>query len=332
MTDLTAIVPIDLSQRPLDILKKALRLAKSAAQNKVNIIFGHNNRNRPSDLIFTQLIKKYPTCVVATSAQRTANINSSSLRNAAYTHVKTPYIVLLDVDIWPDFALLKKYKTKVADGQKPYFLLPCLYLTAKGSKDLTRKKLGISELKKRYFNFSRKEFLHLASPSSVTIMKSEDYKSLGGFDIGYEGHGYEDFDFLVRLAKMHHMISPAGDMMLNRVARSPLFAVGFRRYLGESCIQALLEKDLVFHLHHEKPKKSKYHDARSDNFARFQLSNEKLIEGRPSSEPTLITRFVSACVESGSNVSDYSILFDNKPGHIDRYDTFRRRLRFLLNE
>lgn len=41
--------------------------------------------------------------------------------------------------------------------------------------------------------------MHLASPSSITILKSADYETLHGFDESFRGHGYEDFDFLVRL-------------------------------------------------------------------------------------------------------------------------------------
>jgi len=332
MSDLTAIVPIDLSQRPMDILQKARRLVEGAAQSGISVVFGYNSRKSLSDLLFTHLFGKHPSCTIATTTERLASVNASHLRNIAHAHVKTPFIVLLDVDIWPDFELLKKYKNKLAEGERPYFMLPCLYLTEKGSKDLTSHRLATSDLKKRYFGFSRKEFLHLASPSSVTIMKSKDYRSLGGFDIGYEGHGYEDFDFLVRLAQMHHMIQPAPDMLQNRVARSPLFAVGFRRYLGECCIDALISKDMVFHLHHEKPKKSKYYEARSTNLSRFQERNSQLAGGQPIGDPTLITSFVNACLESGNDISEFSVLFENKPGHIDRYDSFRRRLRFLFNE
>ncbi|WP_145519437.1 galactosyltransferase-related protein [Yersinia mollaretii] len=328
---LTAIVPVDLSQRALDIVKKAINMAHAAELAKVHIIFGHNNRNTIYDKMFLKSIAKFKSANIASENYYKLGVNTSLLRNKAFRKVTSEHLVLLDIDIWPDFKKLKKYSEKINNGSQPFYILPCLYLTKYGSKKLTTKKLSASDLIDRFYSFSRKEFLHLASPSSVTVMKSSDYENLGGFNINYNGHGYEDFDFLVRLSAYYNKLEPTTDFMVDKTARSPLFAEGFRRYLGELCLETLLEKDMVFHIYHDKPKGSKYYSSRPINFNFFAAQHTHLIGYKVSKDPTLLTNFVSLCIMKGQCIQDYAILFDNKPGHIDRFDTFKRRLRFLLN-
>lgn len=328
----TTIVPLDLSQRPWDILLKAVRLARAAERANVTLIFGHNDHNKTSDKLFKRIIQKFKTTVIVSGLFYTEGVNSSLLRNKAFSEVKTDYLLLLDVDIWPDFSLIEKYVQKVKNNEKPFYMVPCLYLTKRGSKDLVSSKILPSELKKRFFSFSRKEFLHLASPSSVIIMKKTDYETLNGFNTDFVGHGYEDFDFMMRLAHHHNYLIPAADLLLDKTARAPLFAVGFRRYLGEQCLDLLLEKDIVFHLHHAKPKESKYHAARPSNYQLFTKLHNGKVGSELVEDPTLIGSFSKKCSEKKLNIHDYAIFFDNKPGHIDRFDSFRRRLRFLLNE
>lgn len=159
-----------------------------------------------------------------------------------------------------------------------------------------------------------------------------DYAKLNGFNTAYNGHGYEDFDFLVRLACHYNKLSSSPNFMINKTARSPLFSEGFRRYLGRLCLDILLEKDMVFHLYHKKTKESKYYKSRPNNFNFFVEQHKKLVAQGMNEYPTLIIEFIKLCVEKNVNIDDHAILFDNKPGHIDRFDTFKRRLNFLLNK
>jgi predicted glycosyltransferase involved in capsule biosynthesis len=330
--NITAIVPLDLVHRPLDIISKARQMATAARRSNVKIIFAHNDRGMWVDRLFRLIIGKCAAAVTISKRFYTGNVNAALLRNEAFKHVEDEYLTLLDVDIWPDFALIEKYRLKVNAHQRPFYMLPCLYLTKKGSRDLIRSKIDIHQLTKRFFNFSRKEFLHLASPSSVIVMRSKDYSILEGFNEAFSGHGYEDFDFMMRLAELHGDLDKAPDMLVDKTARSPLFARGFRRYLGESCFEALLEKDLAFHIYHERLDVEGYQAARRKNYDLFVSLHESKVSGEAIGDPTLISSFTGICAEKKIDVSDYGILFDNKPGHVDRFDTFRRRLRFLFNE
>lgn len=332
MHSLTAIVPLDLSQRPSDIIPKSVLLAKAAAVAGVNIAFGLNDRGTKVEISLKDQLLGYPGSTIVSTKTAGKEVNTSALRNAAFSAVSTDYTLLLDVDIWPDFDLILRHLNKVRNLERPFSILPCLYLTQTGSDHLVRGKLSVEALKQRFFRFSRKEFLHLASPSSVTVLKSSDYRELSGFDETFTGHGYEDFDFLMRLAGHYQLLSPMSDILLDRPARSPLFAVGFRRYLGQLCLDALMDKEMVFHLFHAKPKISKYYAARPSNYGIFSERHVFRVNDTQPAEPTLVAEFARLCHESGRDLNEFSILYDNKPGHVDRFDTFRRRLRFLLNE
>jgi len=332
MTDITAIVPLDLRLRPKDILKKAVRMVIAAQASDFRIVFGLNDHGTRHEQLLKKSLAKLTSSQLISSRLSGDVVNISALRNLAFTAVETPYLALLDVDIWPDFALFEKYRDKIAQGKKPFYFLPCLYLTEKGSSRLIKQAEHTQSLTERYFSFSRKEFLHLASPSSITVMKAADYQALGGFNSDFTGHGYEDFDFMLRLASRYGEIQHAPDFLSQQAARSPLFATGFKRELGRLCIDTLLEKDFVYHIHHTKMPFSRFYSSRASNYEKFSALHSSFVGGEIREDPTLISEFLKRCCDIGKSISEYSILFENKPGHIDRYDTLRRRLRFLLND
>jgi predicted glycosyltransferase involved in capsule biosynthesis len=334
MHDLTAIVPIDLAYRPLDILQKAFRLAKACESNGLRIIFGHNDRSTIYDKILKKIIEHFALSTCTSRPLSATDINSAALRNLAFEDVKTKYIILLDVDLHLDFDVVSRYYNRVHASIDPFAILPCLYLTKLGSNRLIRKKITIKKLKERYFNYSRKEFLHLASPSSVTILTSNDYATLNGFDIDFHGHGYEDFDFLVRLAALHKKITPSKNFFANIPHRAPLLSEGFRQSIGLLCLNALMNQDFIFHIYHSSPKRSNYHKNRASNFLRFREKHKEfeIQSDIVFSETEILANFIDACLLTNQKIQDYSIYLDNRPGHADRFDTFRRRMRFLLNE
>lgn len=329
---LTAIIPIDLKRRPKDLIKRAVLLAEDAHNHNVKTIFGHNDRETRYDKELKSLIGNVPSAQIVSSIHASEGINSSLLRNIAFSKVDSDYIILLDADIYPDFKLFKKYKEKLKREESPFYILPCLYLTQYGSTLLNKNIISKEEITNKYFSFSRKEFLHLASPSSITILKSSDYARLDGFNTHYQGHGYEDFDFLLRLSELHFSSDKDYDFLIDKTARSPLFATGFRKYLGEFCLESLLTKEFAFHLYHTKDSKENYYSSRKDNYQKFVSLHRHKVSNGQQVDPTLITTFIKRCHDNDLSIHDYSILFENKSGHIDRYDTLIRKIQFLLRK
>ncbi|WP_448118313.1 galactosyltransferase-related protein [Pseudomonas serbica] len=331
LASLTAIVPLDLHFRAKDIIAKAKLMGEMSQGSSLKIVFAHNDRETKFDARLKGVLSDYKDVSLVSGRFYEGVVNSSLLRNIAFTEVSTQYLVLLDVDLWLDVGLLRKYLNLVCGGKAPFAVLPCLYLSLVGSRALMSGKWSIKQLRDNYFAFSRKEFLHLANPSSIVVMQSADYESLEGFNTEFSGHGYEDFDFMIRLASLHSLVSSSPDFFSNAVMRSPLFVQGFRRELGRLCLDALLERDFFFHIFHEKsPESNQYYSLRSGNFSNFCELHKEYSKGYGVGDPTLITAFIEKCLASGKNIQDYSIYFENKPGHVDRYDTFRRRMKFLL--
>lgn len=331
LASLTAIVPLDLQFRAKDIIAKAKQMAEQSRGSSLMIVFAHNDRETKFDAKLKDVLSGYKGVSLVSGRFYEGTVNSALLRNMAFAEVSTKYVVLLDVDLWLDLGLLRKYLGLVCAGVAPFAVLPCLYLSLAGSRALMSGKRSIEQLRDNYFAFSRKEFLHLANPSSIVVMQSADYESLKGFDIEFSGHGYEDFDFMIRLASLHSLISSSPDFFSNATMRSPLFVQGFRRELGRLCLDALLERDFFFHIFHEKsPESNQYYSLRKNNFSHFCELHKEYSEGQGSGDPTLITAFIEKCLANGKSIHEYSIYFENKPGHVDRYDTFRRRMKFLM--
>ncbi|WP_234728491.1 galactosyltransferase-related protein [Escherichia coli] len=327
---LTAIIPVDLKRRPNDIIKKSIFMSKMVQERNIKIVFGHNNRFTKYDYKIVKELQKYNNVKINSLTNRSDSINPSLLRNFAFDFVDTEYIILLDVDIYPDFELFEKYKNKIKENINPFYVIPCLYLTKYGSESL-KKNRSIDSIKNKYFGFSRKEFLHLANPSSITILQSNAFKKINGFDESFNGHGYEDFDFLVRLYLHYVMLEKPIDFLLDVPSRSPLFVTGFRKYLGRHCLDILLDKDIAFHLYHEKDNNDAYYTKRKDNYNIFVKKHKHNISTKKYIDETLITLFISRCYERGLKIQDYSVYFENKPGHIDRFDTLKKRIKFLLH-
>lgn len=328
---LTAIVPLDLEFRAKDILAKARLMAELCHGSSLKIVFAHNDRKTAADAQLKQSLRDINNVSLISGHFYEGTVNSGLLRNIAFEAVQTEHLVLLDVDLWLDLNILSKYLAKIIKNEESFTIIPCLYLSEAGSRSLVSREKSTNLLKEQYFSFSRKEFLHLANPSSIVILRSDDYKILNGFDVTFAGHGYEDFDFLLRLAVLRSKISPALDFFENATMRAPLFAQGFRREIGRFCLTPLLDKDFFLHIFHQKPNESAlYYSLRQKNYIYFCEKHKAFVDGERPVDPTLMTDFINLCSSTERRVQDYSIYFENKPGHVDRYDTFRKRLKFLF--
>jgi len=331
LSSLTAIVPLDLQFRAKDIIAKAKLMVGLARGSDLKIVFALNDRGTKYDARLKSVLSGHPNASLVSGQFYHGAVNSAQLRNLAFAKVSTEHVVLLDVDLWLDLNLLKKHVAIVASGAVPFSVLPCLYLSMAGSRALLTGRRSLSQLRDDYFAFSRKEFLHLANPSSILVMRSTDYRALGGFDREFSGHGYEDFDFMIRLASRYSLISASPDFLTNATTRSPLFVQGFRRELGRLCLEPMLDQDFFLHIFHAKsPESRAYYALRARNFSRFCELHGEFVGGKLDSDPTLMTEFIHKCASTGRSIQDFSIYFENKPGHVDRYDTLRRRVRFLL--
>ncbi|MBB2917258.1 glycosyltransferase family 2 protein [Cupriavidus alkaliphilus] len=332
---LAIVIPVDLPRRPGDLISKLERFVRAPGMAGMEIVIAHNDRGTKQDLALRRTLGVLPHVRLFSARFYTGSVNSGFLRNRAVEFAEAPIILLLDADIVSNPELFSECSNRVSSGEAPFIMLPCLYLTKWASKRLITDKISADEILDAYFSFRRRHFQHMASPSSILFLRKDEYWEIGGFDEAFVGHGYEDFDFALRLALHHGMIPICEDLLENRSYRAPLLAEGFRKYLGHISLPYILEKKIAFHLFHKKPVGDSYYQARAANAERFGrkvrdiMSRSSYDATAPSS---LIDAFFSLCREVGVEARDYFVLFDTRPGYIDRLSTWTERFRFLIGQ
>ncbi len=333
---ITAIIPADLERRPANLLSRFHGLLGRSREQGVSVVVGHNDRGNLYDGLLKRLCAYHGARIVS-NAYYEGEVNNALLRNKAMTAVDSPFTVLLDADLHVPTGMLHGVAASVANGERPFGVLPCLYLSRAGTSRLRKNRTEPEALFGDYLKYKRAPFLHLALPSSVTVFRTEDFARAGGFDEAFSGHGYEDFDFLVRLASIHGQVKRTADLLVDAPTRAPLLSRGFRGQLALLALPSLLRKEVAFHLWHSTGRDD-YYRARERNAKLFREKLAMLIpererakdEDRSAWDLSLMRAWLDICHAHRADPHAYTILFDNRPGHADRLDTPLRKLRFLL--
>lgn len=323
---LTILVPLDLKRRSKDLITKTLQLVQSKETKDYLFHIAINYRNKKNENFLIQKLKECDNVRFFLVDNPTQTINTSQLRNVAAQEIITEVCLLLDADLHPDKKIFDNCIRRIQNNEDDIIILPCLYLSQKGTKLLINNKITRKKLIEDFFKFKRMYYKHLASPSSIVFFKSKDYWATGGFDENYNGHGYEDFDFLIRLSIYHGLITNQEDFYENETCRAPLFATGFRKELGVLCLNNLLNKQIIFHKYHDKNPDDTYYFKRNENYLYMKkklsrIFKENKASMQPKNKRSLIDQFFSLCENSNINHLDYTILFDNRPGYVDRGET-----------
>ncbi|MCH7304936.1 galactosyltransferase-related protein [Acinetobacter sp. NIPH 1869] len=313
--DLSIVIPIDLSYRSHDILQRIKRLVTIAQDQSIGFILGCNAQ--PEHQV--QQLKK----IIAGCPQITLVIDHSSsghlshLRNIALAQVQTRYVMFLDIDIHINLEQIHNAFTDVQQHPAQLCMYPCLYLSKKGSKQVNR--LTLAEFRHAYYDFRRDFILHLAFPSSIIITDLKSVHAIEGFDEQFIGHGYEDFDFMLRLFQHKGLIDYQPALLLDETYLAPMMATGFRAILAESQLEQLLKKQYFLHIHHEKDKKSLYHQQRQANQQRFEMKLKQQINAAAkvtdTAPPYLLKAFFQLLAQQKIKRPEYSTLWAEIQGY-----------------
>lgn len=320
-SEISILTIVDFSRRSSCILKRAKNLIENAVKRGIPISVGHAERKSAHDKAFIQWLVKnnfFSDLVKLSSEESNSPIpNLSRLRNLAAKKISSKYIFLLDVDIYFDYDKLETEILKIKKSNIPFKIYPCVYLTKNGSKLLINGKPG-DVIFNEYLERKNEDIVqHIAIPSSVLILKKNDFILLNGFNEKFTGHGYEDFDFISRLLTKYNLLNPHNDFFIDKAYISPLLSVGFRAYLGVFCLENLVDHALFFHLYHEKSKDEEYYKARKVNSAYFLQESKKKIATKTLYEndctPILLREFFKICKRKSLDPSRYYRLLDNTP-------------------
>lgn len=270
--DLSIVIPLDFHRRSWDFYRRVKRFVHMFAGQSVQLIFGCNAAPQFWVKCLQRLIAKHANmhvCLVAAEAS-----SLSKLRNAAIAAVKTKYVMFLDIDIVPDLNLVDLAYRQTLNHPKQISMFPCLYLSKQGSKLIYKQ--SAQKFIEQYFDFRRDLILHLAFPSSIVIADLASVREIGGFDEQFVGHGYEDFDFMLRLFHHKGLIEYSTDILVDEPYLAPLMSVGLRAVLAKPFLESLIQPVYFLHQFHKKDKDEDYYKKRIQNKDLFFKKNKKI--------------------------------------------------------
>lgn len=318
---LSIVVPLDFNRRSRDIYQRAIHLAKSLTGANIQLIFGCAATPEKWLSKFKTAIQRYPHVHIVSCSDSKSQL--SKLRNIALAQVSTPYVLFLDVDIVPDLAQIEQVLHDVIHSPAQLCMYPCLYLSAKGSKQIAKQE--ISAFKQYYYQFKREWILHLAFPSSIIICDMQSVREIKGFDDAYIGHGYEDFDFMLRLFKHKNLIEYNEQLLSDEPYMAPMMATGFRAMLATAQLEQTLQPIYFLHAHHPKDQQEDYYQLRQQNKLRFQQKFTALVKDTSYSEQhrlDLLNRFFNLLASHDKKPSEFTALWAEIPGHMFRGGRF----------
>ncbi|MFW1808251.1 glycosyltransferase [Acinetobacter ursingii] len=313
--DFTIVIPIDLNYRSLDIIKKIIVLKNKVKDEDFKVILSCNSNPRLPIQILKKIIEKTTNiCLINIGTEKG---NLSKLRNNGIKHTKTKYILFLDIDIYIDIPQIKNTFYVFQQASTDLCMYPCLYLSKQGTKKIS--KLSIKQFRQAYYGFRRDLILHLAFPSSIILTDLKSVQAIEGFDEQFIGHGYEDFDFLLRLFHYKGLIQYQPSLLIDETYLAPMMATGFRAILAESQLEQLLLEEYFLHMYHKKDKKSLFHQQRKINQERFKMKLKQKLEidnkEIDTTPPYLLKAFFQLLARHQLNRPEYATLWAEIHGY-----------------
>jgi predicted glycosyltransferase involved in capsule biosynthesis len=316
---ITLLTPLDLKRRPASLLSRIVKLAQVSGAAEFELMIGHADRGSVYDTRLKNAMQRHSHVRIVTQERVGALTNLALLRNIAAQAAGAGVLIFLDADIEPDVKLFRSLADQVHKGV-PLAMAPCLYLSKRGTQALAQG-TGLETIIQSALEYSPLNVTHWALPSSVMAVQHSDLVAAGGFFEGYSGHGYEDFDFMIRLALAKHLIKPSPSLLVDRTYRAPLLAEGFRAELGVLCLANLLQGNVAVHLFHGRDNEDVYYVQRNANAKLFRQRTAMLLELPPidspsRSLPTMITAFYEECRRQSIDPARFHALFDARPRHL----------------
>lgn len=197
-------------------------------------------------------------------------------RNIGFLNLKTDFLLLADIDYVYErdfFNKLCSLSNRLNLNQNPMKVLtmPIFHVNEEGTEqfesltELNKKDRLIGQWETNCLGTKFGQVFEFVAPYSNSIFLHRKMFDLsGGYCDEFRGHGSEDFEFLIRLAKLTSNIPVA--QSLEKDFYGPLKSsfwgqkdyLGFRRYLEAFTLPCELLGLKTFHLWHDKPSAKGY--------------------------------------------------------------------------
>lgn len=273
--DLAIIIPFGTSEKRDFIRTRVLEKIEQLKNiQNIEVIFveGYSSKIEPS---IENEIKRAGFNYIKDETQEIFSVGAC--RNLGVTYSKSPVFMFLDVDYYISKEnidkLIKLIKVKQIDKFPNRFIcLPCAFLSQEGSENLLTTDKAYWDIKVAFDLNNEKHSIvkFLAITSSSIVMNRHKFLELGGNDLSYKGHGYEDFDFYYRLFKASCRIEvPPKDIEFD--ARSWNFTEykGFRALFSVPGYESAFYGIYLYHFWHPEPNNDGYLDSRKINHDKF---------------------------------------------------------------
>ena len=198
-------------------------------------------------------------------------------RNLGVVNSTAPVFMFLDVDYYISNETLKRLlnliQIKEIDKYPNRFIcLPCAFLTEYGTKELIKLDANYWDAKVAYDLVSERKNIvkFLSITSSSIVMNRHKFLELGGNDLTYVGHGYEDFDFYFRLFNAAcRMEIPPNNIEYDAKSWNFTEYKGFRALFSVPGYEACFYGLYLYHFWHPEPNNDGYLSTRKNNHNKF---------------------------------------------------------------
>lgn len=306
----TIITTIDLRYRPLNIILRMVNFFNYLHYHNIPCVVGYSVNGSFLDKISYSIFNRYDNIKIANCLSKN-NISNSILRNAAIDIADTDKLILSDIDIYPNIILYNELYQQSISG---FSMAPVLYLSSLGTKKFLSTH-DTPDAISWWKNFQQNKIMHLAIPSSLVCISRNDSLHIGGFDEKFYGHGYEDFDFLIRLCSYLKILDPLRtNFFIDQTYHAPILSQGFRRELAHFALKNCLTGHIGIHLYHKKA--HNYKSSREINKKYFANKFHSIYHFSQNItydyNYDLIAYFYKLCKELHLNPSSFSSLFTGK--------------------
>ena len=215
------------------------------------------------------------------------SFSQGKCRNLGAKRARFEALFFLDADCYLSHLsfqrLLNLIKLKqISQLENAFLMLPCLYLNKEASEILSKKDESLWEsLALLDLHKDKKELiLNFALASSLIALNKKAFLSLNGFDESFIGHGYEDFEFVLRFLKKYVCFEklPSNLEFDSRNWEFKAFE-GFRALFSLLGLEGVFYGLYPLHFWHENPNQNGYLDNKEKNHALFykELKNTKML-------------------------------------------------------
>lgn len=265
---ISVIVPIRITAFREDVFARLSFCYRQEAKNVEYIVVDDGSSKQDAMKLqqkCTELGFKY----IATNASESSSFNLARVRNVGAHNASGKYIIFMDVDLlaYPGFyddLYTEIFLQDLEHNSDKFLMIPVVYLNEDGLEKYNNTKV---KLQKHFANQilleGKFELIEKYSHGTSCILVDRlYYLSIGGQDEKYEGWGYEDYDFTIKMMRLAPLFpkpqnfeSMAGNFMTIKnysgwKAEYKLYG----SYMGRKGIYLL-------HIQHEEDKKfKKNHD------------------------------------------------------------------------